>query len=113
MQSQTKKLEEYIVECNTAEECSIVASHIKGEDYDCLKVFRYIINSKILGKNDYIPNNCSHLPVLTFKQFQEKIMNTQKIIGYKAPYDLADGLVAKGTIYKLYKEDKRFYSPNG
>jgi len=115
--SEEKLPEEYIVECKIVEECNIVASHIKEVDYDCLSVFRYVINSKILGKDSTlyynIPGKCSHLPILTFQQFQEQIMNIQKIIGYKAPYDLAGGMVKKGTIYKKVQEDDRFYAPEG
>lgn len=81
-------LEEYIVKCETKEETNIVASHIKEKVFDGTSVWKYVVNSKIFGKNktlhDYIPHECKHLSVLTFKEFQQKIMNkTENIIGYK------------------------------
>lgn len=109
-------LEEYIVKCETKEETNIVASHIKEKVFDGTSVWKYVVNSKIFGKNktlhNYIPHECKHLSVLTFKEFQQKIMNkTENIIGYKAPYDLAGGIVKKGTVYKKVQEDDRFYAP--
>jgi hypothetical protein len=104
-QKQMKQnLDEYIVECETLEESNIVASHIKGINYDCLSVFRYVINFKKFGKNvtlyGHIPTICEHLPILTFKQFQQQIMKeTKKIIGYKCPISLFNGEVEKGTLF--------------
>lgn len=52
---------------------------------------------------------------ITFKQFKKHILKVQdkKIIGYKVPFDIFDGKVKKGSLYKycnmIYYETKNNY----
>ena len=117
MQNQTKKLEEYIVKCETKEESQLAMNFIKDNPFELDNYWKYVINSKIKGTGhtlwNYIPENCKNLPILTFQQFREQIMNTKKIIGYLAPIDLFKGRIKKGDLFsEKSKEGFMMYNKN-
>ena len=138
MQSQTKKLEEFtdkdVIHCPTEELavkiCKLLhdrgfiwgsgATFIKINNWDSFKENTcYLIKKGEYASLIYYENKGYTIykaeDILAL--YEEKqiytMLETQKIIGYKAPYDLAGGMVKKGTIYKKVQEDDRFYAPEG
>jgi len=112
---------EYIVKVNSAKEASIVCSYIKEREFAVFcEEFKYVITSKEHDKTDnlhhVLPQDSNHLPILTFKEFQDKIMNktAKKILGYLSPMDLFGESIKKGTLYKkiTYKNTNQ-YEPEG
>ncbi len=100
-----ENLEEYIVKCDTQQEMGIAANFVKGHkpDYVWVLNYKYVIKANCLTNSNLyneIPEQVSPLPILTFKEFQDKIMKEKKIIGYLAPMNLFGGKVVKGTIFK-------------
>ncbi len=78
-----KKVEEpdyskgYIVKVETIDQVNVVSSHIKGKKTTWNNKFNYVIfEPENSGSTLYyvIPNCCSHYPLLTFTEFQEKIL---------------------------------------
>lgn len=55
-------------------------------------------------------NPFSYLTTYTFQEWKLKFMKENKT--YICPFDLAEGMVTKGTLYKRYL-DSLFYTPNG
>ena len=106
----TSLKEEYIVICKTYAESNQVHNFITNRTSTCF--YKYVINSiqvtsKLWG---CIPGNLKYLPILTFsewKQLKDKEMENKKIIGYKAPYEIFDGVVKKGDIF--FSNDHGYY----
>lgn len=101
--SEDKLPEEYIVECNTKEESQIAINFIKDKPFTLDNHWKYVINSKNKAEDgviyDHILTKFSHFSILTFKEFQQKIMKEAKIIGYKCPYSMYNGEVKEGSIF--------------
>lgn len=97
--------EEYIVRCENYIESNEVCRFIKGRSLTC-SYYKYVIHSnrKTCSLWDDIPTHLKRLPILAFsewKQLKDKEMNKdKKIIGYKAPYDIFNGKIKAGHLYK-------------
>lgn len=75
---------------------------IKWGGYDSDNYYGYDGNSKHNGTNSFnILEKFQNNPkVFTAKEFMDMLRQETKIVGYKAPYDLYNGLVKKGDILK-------------
>lgn len=94
----------YIIKIENKEQFDEVAKYFNRKllrmSYPC---FYYIMDDGIITPIEEVP-------IYTFKEWKLKFMKTNK--SYICPFDLAEGIVKAGTLYKRYL-DSPFYTPNG
>lgn len=134
MKNQAKKLEEFtdkdVIHCPTGELANKICELLNDNDFEWASGNSYLKSNNwktfkqdtcyLVSRGEYCSINYYKNKGYTIYKAEdilalyEKDMNkTQNITGYKAPYDLAEGMVKKGTIYKKVQEDDRFYAPEG